>query len=736
MNISVRLLLLIAILGSPSLGLVADDHGGGIDTADLESLFGEKAAAHLYTPLVEWRPGHETVIWVDRSDESNSQLMEFDPVSGDRRMLLDDKRLAAVWGDRPGEAPLLEDTVWQPDGTALLVNNTEDPLLFDLEAGTLTTLNTGAGVEMHPRFSPDGRRIAWVRDNNLWVYDLALNLEIRLSHDGSETVFNGVFDWVYEEELAGRDGRAFEWASDGSAIVWLRLDDGEIPIHHLIDLMETHSGVTEQRYPKPGDPSPRPSLYVKRFDGSSAVTGVNEIVFGKPVPYIPRFGFTTGGDLWYQHLDRAQEHLQLVHVDLESSSRTVLLEESDVYWTEPVDGLHFFEDGSFLWLSRRKGNTHLYRVLSDGALVDLSPGPWDVTEIVGVDPTDRFAWYQAARPNPMERRLFRVDLRSGDTRELTPSAGNHSAELSASGSLLVTTSTIGTPPRRWMMDSSGAKGPEIPVEHPIPRISYADHRFVDVTAKDGITLKAMLLLPQGFDESKKYPVVIYTYGGPNAQVVRDVWPRTSGLFNNILAGRGFVVFALDNRGSAARGREFEGATDLALGSRQLPDQLEGVRWLKAQSWVDPDRIGIWGWSYGGYMTTYALTHAPGTFAAGATVAPVTDWRLYDSVYTERYMSTPETNPEGYAAASVLDTVAALDDPLLVIHGTGDDNVHLQHTLQLADRAWREGVRFDLMLFPNLTHGIGAPGSHLELFGAIVDFFEEHLMEGEVVGVRY
>jgi dipeptidyl-peptidase-4 len=237
----------------------------------------------------------------------------------------------------------------------------------------------------------------------------------------------------------------------------------------------------------------------------------------------------------------------------------------------------------------------------------------------------------------------------------------------------------------------------------------------------------MVLLPRDFDESKRYPVVIYTYGGPNAQVVVDAWPRTSGLFNHTLTGRGFVVFALDNRGSAARGREFEGATDLALGSKQLPDQLAGVRWIKSQPWADPERIGIWGWSYGGYMTAYALTHSPGTFAAGAAVAPVTDWRLYDSIYTERYMSTPQANPAGYAAGSVLDAVGDLEDPLLVIHGTGDDNVHVQHTLQFADRAWREGVRFELMLLPNLAHSINAPGSHLQVFGAIADFFERHLM---------
>jgi dipeptidyl-peptidase-4 len=267
------------------------------------------------------------------------------------------------------------------------------------------------------------------------------------------------------------------------------------------------------------------------------------------------------------------------------------------------------------------------------------------------------------------------------------------------------------------------------MEHAMPGIELADHRFVEIPTDDGLTLRAVVLTPPEFDPSRRHPVVVYTYGGPHAQVVRDRWPTTSWLFNHALTAAGFVVFAVDNRGSAARGRAFETAADGSLGSSQLPDQLAGVDWLRSQRWVDPRRIGIWGWSYGGYLTSYALVHAPGVFAAGVAVAPVTDWRLYDSIYTERYMSTPDVNAEGYDTASVLESVGALADPLLVIHGTGDDNVHVQHTLQLADRAWRSGVRFDLMLLPNLGHGLDDDASRRQVFGAVADFFIKHLRTG-------
>lgn len=729
MTVSIRMKSLLAAVG---LVLSSTTAGGATREVDpiLDRLFGGGADARGSIPEPEWRPGHGTVVWVDTAAGARPKLVEFDPTTGDLSVLLDSASLTTTGADHGGGSPNLNEASWRPDGDALVIGCGDDPVLVDLAANRVTVLGAGAGPEEHLSFAPDGRRIAWVRGNDLWVYEVASRQQLRLTDDGSATVFNGTLDWVYREELADREGRAYVWSDDGSAIAWLRLDDGDLPVHHLVDLTGTHSRITEQRYPKAGDPSPRPSLHVVRFADPAPTLARTDLRFPEPTPYIPRFGFTPNGKLWYQILDRAQEDLRLVVADAGDGAGTTLVRETDHAWTEPVDGLRFLDDGALLWLSRRSGYTHLHLVHSDGSTTDLTPWPAEVTELVGTDRSGRHAWVEAARPKPLERQLFRLDLETGASVAVTTTPGTHSGSLEPDSARLILRSSSASAPPRWrVVDGSGGSATELPVEFPIAEVSYADHRFVQVQADAGVTLNAMLLLPPGFDEARRYPVVVYTYGGPHAQVVRDGWPGTSGLFNHALAARGFVVFALDNRGSAARSRAFEVAIDGRLGSTQLPDQLAGVAWLRARPWVDPERIGIWGWSYGGYMAAYALTRAPGTFAAAAAVAPVTDWRLYDSIYTERYMGTPEANPEGYAEGSVLAGVAELADPLLVLHGTADDNVHVQHSLQLADRAWRVGARFDLVLYPQLGHDINGPGSHLQLFSAIADFFEEHLLRG-------
>ncbi|NOZ79631.1 MAG: prolyl oligopeptidase family serine peptidase [Acidobacteria bacterium] len=694
-------------------------------------------------PRGSWRPGHEAVVFtepvlppggkkeVKKPGMPSFDLVQVDATTGVRSVLLRSTALEITGPKGKTHHPMLARADFAPGGDRLLIPDGDDLYLYSLSTKKLVKLATGPGSEEIPKFSPDGKRLAYVRGNDLYVYDIAAKREIRLTSDGSPTIRNGILDWVYEEELASRTANAFAWSKDGQRIAWLRLDDSPIPPYTIVDYLHTHSKAKIQYYPKAGDPSPIPSLHIVQFGPDGQVASRRSVTFADPIPYVPRFGFLpkdTG--FWYQVLNRKEDRLTLMKLDFASGAASPLLVETDPYWIEPVDMLHFFPDGRFLWASRRSGYMHLeIHTPSTNEVKDLTPGRWDVTSVLGVDDASGRIWYQAARPTPMERRLYLVEAKSGKTTALTREPGTHTGWLSpAKAHLLVMSSTVTRTPHLELYAATGKHLRTLFANRPkeLAAIKLGHIRFLQVRANDGTLLNADMITPPNFNPRHRYPVVVYVYGGPDAQVVRNGWGRSMELFHLWLAQEGFIVFSLDNRGSFGRSRAFEGFIKHRLGSSQLPDQLAGVRWLKAQRYVDPHRIGIWGWSYGGYFTTYALTHAPGVFAAGVAVAPVTDWKLYDTIYTERYMGKPSENPKGYEAGSVLAKVADLRDPLLIIHGTGDDNVHFQNTLQFANAAWRSGRTFSLKLFPNLKHGLRAKGSYLQVFSAIGNFFEKHL----------
>ena len=733
--VTILFLAATAVAGTPA------EHGGTTPPKRLtiERIFGDPA--HPLGGRIErrvWRPGHESWLVIRKEGEGKKaveRLVEVDAATGAEKVLLTPENLTVAGTGDAEKAPRhlhLRGFIADPDGEHVLLRDGDGLWLASLDDGSLHRIDANAKGARVLHFSPDGQRLAFVRSYDLYVLDVATGKEARLTNDGSDTVHNGFLDWIYWEELSARDPDAHVWSPDGHTIAWLRLDDSPITPFPIVDDLTTHATVREQRYPKAGDPSPLPSLHVARLDDELQVVKSWTVTFTNPTPYVPRFGFTPDGEaLWYQVLDRPENHLRLMRMDLATGAAAPLLTETDPYWVEPVDMLHFFDDGSFLWASRSSGFMHLVLHGADGSIRDLTPGKWVVTGLVGVDDHAGIVYYQAARPTPRQRRIYAVGLAGGATRELTSEPGTHSAELSPShGFLLVRSSAVGRPPHLELYSAAGRHLRTVDANRDpeLAAVPLGKTRFLTIASRDGLKLDAAVLTPPGFDPAREYPAVVYVYGGPHAQVVRNGWGRSTYLFHQWLAEHGFVVFSVDNRGAAAHGREFEGAADHRLGSSQLPDLLDGVAWLKKQPWIDGSRVGIWGWSYGGYFTTFALTHAPGVFAAGVAVAPVTDWRLYDSTYTERYMGTPEENPEGYKAGSVLEAIDGLRDPLLIIHGTGDDNVHFQNTLQLADRAWKAGKRFDLKLFPNLKHGIHAKGSHVQVFDAIGRFFLEHLGE--------
>lgn len=631
---------------------------------------------------------------------------------------------------RPPRHLPLEGYQWSPDGQALLLSGEHDVWLYRLPSGPLDRLTKSAETEEVPTFSPDGTRVAFVRLNDLYALELATRKETRLTSDGSEAVSNGRLDWVYEEELASRTHRSYEWSPDGRSLAYLRLDDGPVPKAPIVDYVSLPAAVAWQRYPLPGTANPMASLRIVSTDGqeTSRYDAENDSYI------VPGFAWTADSRaVGFRSLTRAQNHVDLRLLEPSGSTR-VLLYEDDPAWINVLDPPRFLADGRFIWKSERSGFAHLYvGSIAGGDLKPITHGDWMVDHFGGVD-SKGLVYFSSTEDGPRSRGIHRVRLDGKGLARLTTGGGTHVPEVSADGRFVLdTSSTFSSPASISVLDAGrvdpqkGAKLLHVAFtpENRLDEFAMGVSEDVEVTADDGVKLVARLLKPRGFDPAKKYPVVVYVYGGPHGQIVRDQW-SANGLFDHLLAGRGFLVWALDNRGSWGRGHAWEAALNREMGKRELADQLAGVRYLKSLPYVDGARLGIWGGSYGGYLTLYALVNSPETWKAGVAAAPVTDWKFYDSVYTERYMKTPAENPKGYESSAPLSKAARLRAKLLLIHGTVDDNVHLQNTVAFVDALVKAGRPYELQLTPGQKHAYKGKTALASRYEAIVGFFERNL----------
>ncbi|MCE5247523.1 MAG: S9 family peptidase [Candidatus Polarisedimenticolia bacterium] len=675
----------------------------------IERIFAEPALDGTLPTGPQWLPDGKRLSFVERDGQgeaATTTLVLLDAETGARADLAVEQRLPAFPAAKPGlpdERVRVADPVWAPDASAALLSSGRSLFLLDAKSGALRRLTNSPSSDEDPQFSPDGRRVAFVRDHDLYVADVATGAETRLTFDGGPERYNGVLDWVYREELADADTRAFVWSPDGRAIALLSLDERGVPRYPITDWTALQPPTENQLYPKPGDPSPQASLRVVRLpDGLPAA---ETRVALAPDAYLPRLGWTPDGRVWFESLDRPQTRLAL-NVLVEGRAKEILVEE-DKAWINLEGEPLFLPDGRFVWSSEKGGRRALYLHAADGReLRPLVAGPFEVTALLSAGPDG--VVYVANAPTVRERQLFRAPLEGGAPRRLTAERGTHVVVAAPRGGLFLDRASAADRPwSLWILGPDGARlRPVVANDRPpVADFARGEVRFLEIDGPAGSKLEASLLLPPDFDPAKKHPALVYVYGGPHAQVVQDAWGGRYALFHQYLAERGFVVFSVDNRGSFGRGRDFERAILGRLGKAELEDQLAGVAWLKAQPFVDPARVGIWGWSYGGYMTCYALTHAPGVFKAGAAVAPVTDWRFYDSAYTERYLKLPKDNPDGYRDSSPVNAAAKLDGALLVVHGSGDDNVHWGNTIAFVDALYKAGRPYDLQIYPNKTHGI-------------------------------
>ena len=601
----------------------------------------------------------------------------------------------------------------------MLLHLASDLFVWDFNDETLTRLTHGPEDEELARFSPDGRSLAFVREADLYVVDLGGN-ELRLTTGGGENTLNGKLDWVYQEEIYGRGNyQAHWWSPDGRHLAFLQSDERDVPRFTVVDHVPFRPPLEVYPYPKAGDPNPRVRLAVAKANGGG-ITWVDPGLYGHSEILIVNVAFSPDGDVWYQIQDRRQTFLDLHRADPATGESERVLREESHAWVNVLGPPRFLEDGGFLWLSERTGFQHLYRYDEDGKLArTLTDGRWEVRSLNAVDEEAGFAYVSGTYRSALGADVLRVSLDGSAPALLTEAPGSHRGSFPEDGSIghwIATSSDLHTPTTMTLRNADdGATvrelgGGDVP---DLERFDISQPELLTIATSDGVDLEAMLIRPHGFDPDRVYPAWVHVYGGPHAQQVRNGWLGSRGMWFQYLAQQGIVVLVVDNRISSGKGVESTWPVYRNFGEQELIDLVEAVDWLGAKPWVDAERIGLDGWSFGGYMTLYALTRSD-RFRAGIAGGSVVDWRAYDSIYTERYMSTPDDNPDGYDRTSVLESAGDLHGDLLIVHGTMDDNVHMQNTLQMAWKLQKAGKPFEMMLYPKSRHGVTDPDLSLHL----------------------
>ena len=561
--------------------------------------------------------------------------------------------------------------------------------------------------------SPSGNYISYINENDLYVCEVASGVTHRLTRGGNEDRLNGILDWVYQEEIYGRGNfRGYWWSDDERHLAYLQLDETRVPSYTIVEQTPTRPQPEIMRYPKSGDPNPGVRLgIVGRSGGFTSWVRLPEHAPGELL--ITQVSWAPDGRLIFSLQDREQRWLELCDVARGGGKPRVLLRETTPAWVDPIAAPHWRDDGTFLWQSERDGWNHLYHYGREGTLLrQVTQGAWGVSEFKGVDADNR-VYFTGTVDGVLQKHAYRVPLAGGTPERLTTPGHSHSVQFSPDFSLFIDTYSRHDTPPRVDLRRTGGDVVRVLSENRVAALSEYELgavEYVRIAARDGHMLNARIIRPPGFDASRKYPVWCETYAGPEAPVVRDSWGGGGYMFDQYLAGLGLVVFHMDPRSASGESAESSWVCYQRMGVAELTDIEDCVRWLIAQGFVDPARIGLHGHSYGGYITSFSLTHSD-LFALGIAGAPVTDWANYDSIYTERYMRTPANNREGYKASSVVEAAANLKGRLVLAHGLIDDNVHFQNTAQLIHAIQQKPGQFGLMVYPKDRHGFGHGGKH-------------------------
>ena len=707
----------------------------------LEALTGDAPLSGPSLMKAKTSPDGKRVTFLRGKQENRFQLdlWEYDIASGQTRMLVDSKvvlpgtetlsdeekarrerqRIAALSG--------IVDYQFAPDGQRLLFPLGGQLYLYDLSksgADAVRKLTQGQGFATDPKVSPKGGYVSFIRERNLWVIDLASGKETQLTKDGSEVIGNGVAEFVADEEMDRHTG--YWWAPDDSGIAFARIDETPVPVQKRFEVYPDRADIVEQRYPAAGDHNVLIQLGVVSPKGGAPKwldLGADKDI------YLARVNWRDAKHPTFQRQSRNQRTLDLIEADLGTGKQRTLITQKSDTWVNLNHNLRFLKDGRILWSTEESGFEHLYLYDKDGKqLAQLTSGDWMVEDVVALDEAKGLVYFTATEASPLERQLYSVSLK-GDAKptRITQTEGMHGVAFSDNAQIYIDNwSNPTTPPQVELHDASGKlltaliKNDLSDPTHPYAKFKDAQRpiEYGTLKAEDGETLYYSVIKPTGFDAKKKYPGVVNVYGGPAGQTVTRGWAPS---FDQYLAQHGYVVFSIDNRGTPRRGQKFLSALFRKQGTVEVTDQLKGVEFLRSQPWVDGKRIGVYGWSNGGYMTLMLLGKASDAYACGAAGAPVTDWALYDTHYTERYMDLPKDNVDGYKEGSVFTHVDGITSRLLLLHGMADDNVLFTNSTKLMSALQQRGIPFELMTYPGAKHGLRGKDS-LHRYRMTEDFF--------------
>lgn len=735
--------LLLSLIFLLQLFLIQSASAQQKEAVTLKWIYSEEGKTVDDVPRLFWLKDNTALLYDLRQPKAERTFEKFDPAGGKLTPAVDRDKAVTSLQTFISENDTSNYLDWplsfNRDGKQAVYVLEGDIFLLEMSASQFRRVTDTAEKESAVRFSPDGKKLAFVRENDLYIYDIDNGTEKRITNDGTETILNGTLSWVYWEEIFGRHDTAYWWSEDSKALAYLQTDEFNVNLMHFVHFKPVVPRVLTQRYPKAGSENPLVHVGIVEIDDPKTVW----VELGAtPYEYIARVNWLPDNKrLCVQTMNREQTELDMFFADRVSGKAVHVMKETDPGWVNIHDDLYFLKDGKhFIWESERDGYAHLYRYTMDGKLVNrITKGDWAVRSaggnvywlrraITAIDEKNGWIYFTALKESSIERHLYRIHFDGSGMERLTKEKGFHSITSSPNAKYYFDKySNISAMPSLALYSSNGKLKQVLAKPRPelLEKYDMQYSQLLTIPAADGFPMPAELLRPPDFDPGKAYPLIIYVYGGPSAPTVFDAW-RSSLFFDQMLLKQGFLVARVDPRSATAISKKLENLLLLKMsGEVELADLVDAVKWFKSQPYIDPERVGIWGWSGGGSFTLNAMTRSQ-EFKAGISVAPVTDWHYYDTKWTEAAMKRPQDNPEGYEKTSFVRTAKDLHGRLFLVHGTYDDNVHPQNSWAFINELVKADIMFDMMFYPMRKHGISDDPARIHLYHKMLEFWENNL----------